>query len=98
MAKRNSNEETIDEVINKLIRSYGLKGDQDEYLAVQAYKQVMGGTIVKYTEDIYIKNKRMHIKLGSSVIREELSMAKSKIIKMINDQVGKVVILDVTFV
>lgn len=98
MSKRESNEESIDEVINKLIRSYGLAKNHDVYLVENAFKKAMGPTIGKYTQDIYIKNKRMYVRLSSSVIREELSMGKSRIVKMINEEVGKVVILDVVFV
>lgn len=97
MSKRGSNEETIDEVIKKLIRSYGLSKNQDIFLVEEAYKKLLGATIWKYTDDIFLKNKRMHVKLTSSVIREELSMDKSRIVRMINEEIGKVVILDVVF-
>jgi flagellar biosynthesis/type III secretory pathway protein FliH len=38
------------------------------------------------------------VKLASSVIREELSMGKSKIVNMVNEEIGRVVILDIVFV
>lgn len=98
MSKRNSNEETIEEVLKKLIKSYGMSKSHDVFEAENAFKKVMGAPIAKYTEEIYIKNKRMHVKLTSSVIREELSMGKSKIVNMINEEIGRVVILDIVFV
>lgn len=95
---RTSNEESINEVVTKLLKAYGMTKDFDEYEAVNSYKKIMGQPIVKYTQDITLKNKRMYIKLTSSVIREELTMGKSKIIKMINDDLGKIVLLDIVFV
>ncbi len=95
---RNSEEERIDDVVNKLLKAYGLTKNYDEYEAVNSFKKIMGAPIVKYTHEIRLKNKRMYIKLTSSVIREELSMGKSKIIKMINEDLGKVVVLDIVFV
>ncbi|MCT4582037.1 MAG: DUF721 domain-containing protein [Flavobacteriales bacterium] len=95
---RNSEEERIDDVVNKLLKAYGLTKNYDEYEAVNSFKKIMGAPIVKYTQEIRLKNKRMYIKLTSSVIREELSMGKSKIIKMINEDLGKVVVLDIVFV
>jgi len=95
---RTSNEESIDDVVTKLLKAYGLTKNFDEYEAINSYKKIMGAPIVKYSQDIKLKNKRMYIKLTSSVIREELSMGKSKIIKMINDDLGKVVLLDIVFV
>ena len=98
MSKRNSNEETIEDVIKKLIKSYGMSKNHDSYQAENAFKKVMGAPIAKYTKEIYIKNKRMYVKLTSSVIREELSMGKSKIVNMVNEEIGRVVILDIVFV
>ena len=66
--------------------------------AEDAFKKVMGDPIVKYTKEVYIKNKRMYVRLTSSVIREELSMGKSKIVNMVNEEIGRVVILDIVFV
>lgn len=95
---RNSEEESINDVVSKLLKAYGLTKNYDEYEAVNSFKKIMGAPIVKYTQEIRLKNKRMYIKLTSSVIREELSMGKSKIIKMINEDLGKVVVLDIVFV
>ncbi len=95
---RNSEEESINDVVSKLLKAYGLTKNFDEYEAVNSFKKIMGAPIVKYTQEIRLKNKRMYIKLTSSVIREELSMGKSKIIKMINEDLGKVVLLDIVFV
>jgi len=95
---RTSNEERIDEVVTKLLKAYGLTKDFDEYEAVNALKKIMGAPIVKYTERISLKNKRMTVKLTSSVIREELTMGRSKIIKMINEELGKIVVLDIVFI
>lgn len=95
---RNSEEESINDVVNKLLKAYGLTKNYDEYEATNSFKKIMGAPIVKYTKEIRLKNKRMYIKLTSSVIREELSMGKSKIIKMINEDLGKVVLLDIVFV
>ena len=72
--------------------------NHDSYQAENAFKKVMGAPIAKYTKEVYIKNKRMYVKLTSSVIREELSMGKSKIVNMVNEEIGRVVILDIVFV
>ncbi len=96
--KRTSNEESIDEVVTKLLKAYGLTKNFDEYEAINSFKKLMGAPIVKYTEKIHLKNKRMYVKLTSSIIREELSMGRSKIIDMINEDLGRTVVLDIVFV
>jgi predicted nucleic acid-binding Zn ribbon protein len=51
--------------------------------------------IAKHTKDIYIKNKQLFVTLDSSALRNELSMAKTKIIKMLNEAVGSEIINDI---
>lgn len=97
MSKRNSNEEKIDEVWLKLIKSYGLARNYEEYQISQAYGKLMGNAITKYTEDLYFKDHRLHVRLTNAVIREELSMGKTKFIEMINKELGEELVLDVVF-
>lgn len=98
IGNRSSNEEDIGSIVTKLLKAYGLTSNYSEFEAVNAYKKIMGAPIVKYTKNIYVKNKRMYVELTSSVIREELSMGKSKIINMINDELNKKAILDIVFI
>ncbi|CAG5076432.1 DUF721 domain-containing protein [Parvicella tangerina] len=97
MSKRNSNEEKIDEVWLKLIKSYGLARNYEEYQISQAYHKLMGKAITKYTEDLYYKEHRLYVRLTNAVIREELSMGKTKFIEMINKELGEELVLDVVF-
>ncbi len=97
MSKRNSNEEKIDEVWLKLIKSYGLARNYEEYQITQAYHKLMGKAISKYTDDLYYKNHRLHVRLTNAVIREELSMGKTKFIEMMNKELGEELVLDVVF-
>lgn len=97
MSRRSSNEEKIDEVFHKLIKSYGLARNYEEYQITKAYNKLMGKPIQKYTKDLYYKNNRLHVTLTSAVIREELTMGKTTFIKMINDELGDQIILDAVF-
>ena len=52
----------------------------------------MGSNINSYTSDIKLKKRTLYVKLSSSVLREELSYGKEKIIKILNDEFGEVII------
>lgn len=97
MSKRNTNEEKINDVWLKLIKSYGLARNYEEYQISQAYHKLMGKAISKYTSDLFYKEHRLYVRLTNSVIREELSMGKSKFIEMINKELGEELVLDVVF-
>ncbi len=49
----------------------------------------MGPAIEKYTTNIKLKNEVLYVQLSSSVLREELSYGKEKIIRILNEEMGK---------
>lgn len=55
----------------------------------EAWNQLMGPGVSTYTESVKLQNKTLVVRLSSSVLREELSYGKEKIIKMINDEIGE---------
>ena len=57
-------------------------------------KKTMGKNIQKYTIKVVYKKGILYIKLKSSVLREELTYEKFKVIKLINKELGKEYIKD----
>ena len=95
MRKRNS--EQIGDVIRKVLRQEGLETPLNEYRLVQAWKDVVGDAISKYTTNIYIKNQMLYVHLSSSVLRHELMMGRELLVKNLNKQVGAQVIVNIIF-
>ncbi len=60
-----------------------------------AWKSLMGNGVNSYTKEVVLKGSTLYVSLTSAVLREELSYGKQKIIKMINEEIGKEVIKDV---
>ena len=52
----------------------------------------MGQGVSSYTHSVELQKNTLIIRLTSSVLREELSYGKEKIIKMINEEIGDKVI------
>ena len=91
------NQQTIKEAINALLKTYRLSGKLNEVKLVNSWEKVMGKMIANHTINIFINNKKLFVKLDSSALREELHYAKTKIIKMLNEEVGESVIEEVIF-
>ena len=89
------NEHSLKEVIDQLMKAYKLDDKMAERRLISSWDSVMGAMIAKHTKDLFIKNKQLFVTLDSSALRNELSMAKTKIIKMLNDEVGQEVINEV---
>jgi predicted nucleic acid-binding Zn ribbon protein len=93
--RRKSNQQTLGEVIQDFLRESGWQQKLDEVKIITEWDKVLGPTLAKYTEEVFINNKQLHIRLKSATLRQELSYQKSELVKQLNDAVGKEVITDV---
>lgn len=87
--KRQSNENTISEVLKMFVEKNKLQSGMDKILAEQTWKEVMGPGVMSYTQKVELRGTTLHVFLTSSVLREELSYGKQKIINMINEAVNR---------
>ena len=95
--KRLSNQNTLGEVIDKLMKAYRLDGKLKEIDILSKWEEMMGRAVFLRTTNIYIRNNVLHLSLDSSVMREELLRGKSVIIERVNSTAGYEVIKDVWF-
>ena len=89
------NEQSIKQAIQSLLKTYGLEQKLNEVKLVSLWEKVMGKMIANHTKNIYVQNKCLFLKLDSAALKHELTYAKSKIITMMNDEMGVEVILDI---
>lgn len=94
--KRN-NTEQVGDVIRRLLRQEGLETPLNEYRLIEVWKDVVGPVIVRYTQNLYIKNQVLYVHLSSSVLRQELSMSRTLLVRNLNTQVGAQVIVNIVF-
>ncbi|MDB3873911.1 DUF721 domain-containing protein [Flavobacteriaceae bacterium] len=66
----------------------------DNIKVQDAWVKTMGKNIQKYTYKVYYQKGILYVKLKSSVLKEELTFEKVKIIKLINNELGKEYIKD----
>lgn len=94
--KRN-NTEQVGDVIRKFLRQSGLESPLNEFRLVDAWRDVVGPTISKYTLNLYIRNQTLVVHLSSSVLRQELQMQREMLVRHLNEKVGASVIVDIIF-
>ena len=94
---RRNNAEQIGDVIRFFLRQQGLESPLNEYRLVQAWGDVVGPAMARYTSNLYIRNQTLHVHLTSAVLRQELMMARELLVKNLNRQVGAQVIVDIHF-
>ena len=89
MAKRLNNESSIGDVLKEIIQVNKLQSGMDQVLVKEAWSSLMGNGVNTYTRNLVLKCITLYVELTSSVLREELSYGKDKIIKMINDELRR---------
>ena len=90
MAKRKAESSSLGDVLKDFISSSRkLQTGLNKVSAQEAWHNVMGNAISKYTTQVLLKRDTLYVQLSSSVLREELSYGKEKIIKLLNEELGK---------
>lgn len=95
MAKRLNNENSVADVLKVIIEKNKLQPGIDQVKVHEAWVNLMGNGVNSYTSNIILKGAVLYVELTSSVLREELSYGKDKIIKMINEELRRDVVKDV---
>ena len=95
MAKRLSNQSTVGDVLKQIIQVNKLQPGMDQIDVKEAWQNLMGNGVNSYTKNVALRGSTLYVELSSSVLREELSHGKSKIIDMINEELRREVIKEV---
>ncbi len=89
MAKRNNDNQPIQDILKEFVKSNNLQSGLDKVNVREAWVNLMGNGVNNYTTAIELKHDTLYVQLSSSVLREELSYGNEKIVKMLNESIGK---------
>jgi predicted nucleic acid-binding Zn ribbon protein len=84
----------LESAFNDLLKAYRLEGKFREKSLVHDWPDLVGKTIADRTTSVFIKDKKLFVKLSSGPIKKELLMNKSKLLTMIGEKYGAGVIDD----
>lgn len=89
MAKRNNENLNMADALKEFVETNKLEKGLDAVNVQEAWKNMMGNGVNNYTTAIQLKGDTLYVQLSSSVLREELSYGKQKILNMLNESLGK---------
>jgi hypothetical protein len=92
MAKRNNDNQPIEAILKEFVKTNNLQSGLDKVNVREAWANLMGNGVNNYTTAIELKHETLYVQLSSSVLREELSYGNEKIVKMLNESIGKEVV------
>ena len=88
----------LEAAFKELLKAYRLEDKYQEKLLISSWPQLVGNTIASRTESVYIKEKKLFVKVSSGPIKKELQLSKSKLLALIEDKIGKGVVEDLVFI
>ncbi|MDC0629687.1 MAG: DUF721 domain-containing protein [Flavobacteriaceae bacterium] len=89
MSKRQNDSFKIDDLMKSFVKENKLEKGLDKVNVEAAWRAMMGNGVNTYTTSVKLHKDVLYVELSSSVLREELSYGKDKIIVMLNESLGK---------
>lgn len=92
MAKRNNDHVSISDALKEFVQTNKLETGLNKVNVADAWAKLMGNGVNQYTTAVQLERNTLYVQLSSSVLREELSYGKEKIITLLNEELGKEII------
>ena len=89
MAKRNNEHISIADALKEFVETNKLETGLNKVNVADAWAKLMGNGVNNYTTAVQLERDTLYVQLNSSVLREELSYGKEKIIAMLNEELGR---------
>jgi predicted nucleic acid-binding Zn ribbon protein len=88
----------LEAAFQDLLKAYRLEDKFKEKLLISSWPELVGKTIADRTGNIFIKEKKLFVKITSGPIKKELQLSKSKVLQLIEERMGKSIIEDLVFI
>jgi len=92
---RNTNEESLGDVIKRLIASRNWQAKIRQESVVSHWADIMGSRIAQKTQKIYLRKNTLVIVFNSASLKNEMLYLKDKIKNRLNEELGEEVIKEV---
>ena len=94
---RRAETSTVGEAMRELLDTYKLTARYEQTQLIQSWERLMGSPIARRTDKLFIKDKKLYVKLSSAPLKQELNLSKSKILALFLREFGEVIVEDVVF-
>jgi predicted nucleic acid-binding Zn ribbon protein len=92
-----SNDKSMKEAFEQMLQVYKLKRRFHETSLIAFWPEMVGKSVANRTKNIYIKDRRLYVRLESSTIKHELLMIRTQILDKMNERAGSSVIDEIVF-
>ena len=86
---------SINDILQQFLRKEGLETPLQQKRLIDAWDSVAGPMVARYTQETFIKNQILFVKITNPALRQDLSMMRQQLTRRLNEVVGSSVISDV---
>ncbi|MDB5118078.1 MAG: hypothetical protein JWQ79_3570 [Mucilaginibacter sp.] len=94
---RKTNDKSLKEAIEQMMQVYKIKRKFDETGIIASWPDLVGKSVANRTKELFIHDKKLFLRIESSVIKNELMLMRAQIIEKINNEAKSVLIEDIIF-
>ena len=94
---RKTNDKTLKEAIEQMLNVYKIKRRFDETGIISAWPNLVGKSVANRTKELFVRDKKLFLRIESSVIKNELMLMRSQIIEKINNEAKSVLVEEIIF-
>lgn len=94
---RKANDKSLKEAIEQMMQVYKIKRKFDETGIIANWPQFVGKAVANRTKELFIHDKKLFLRIESSVIKNELMMMRAQIIDKINEEAKGTIIDEIIF-
>ena len=92
-----TNDKSLKEAIEQMLQVYKIKRKYDETGIKASWPQLVGKSVANRTKEMYIYNKKLYLRIESSVIKNDLVRMRSQIIEKINERANELLVEEIIF-
>lgn len=94
---RKTNDKTLKEAIEQMLNVYKIKRRFDETGVITAWPDLVGKSVANRTKELFVRDKKLFLRIESSVIKNELMLMRTQIIEKINEEAKSDLIEEIIF-
>ncbi len=88
----------IKQAFNDMLDDYKIDSKYKAMIIKKLWLSIMGNTIASRTGKITLYNKKLKVKIDSAPLKNELNLSKSKVLEILEKELGNGVIEDIVFI
>jgi predicted nucleic acid-binding Zn ribbon protein len=94
---RKTNDKTLKEAIEQMLNVYKIKRRFDETGVVNLWPELVGKSVANRTKELFVRDKKLFLRIESSVIKHELTLMRTQIIEKINEEAKSILVEEIIF-